>query len=58
MNPQDRRHGEIVRITRQAQGLTLADLGHRTGYSASQVSRNERGVAPLRPNPRAPDSFP
>jgi transcriptional regulator with XRE-family HTH domain len=47
MNPQDRRHGEIVRITRQAQGLTLADLGHRTGYSASQVSRYERGVAPL-----------
>jgi transcriptional regulator with XRE-family HTH domain len=48
MNPQDRRdNGAIVRITRHAQGLTLAELGRRTGYSASQVSRYERGVAPL-----------
>jgi transcriptional regulator with XRE-family HTH domain len=27
--------------------MTLAELGHRTGYSASQVSRYERGIAPL-----------
>lgn len=28
-------------------GLTLAELGQRCGYSASQVSRYERGVQPL-----------
>lgn len=48
MNPQDRRDaGAIVRITRQAQGLTLAELGRRAGFSASQVSRYERGIALL-----------
>jgi transcriptional regulator with XRE-family HTH domain len=39
--------GTIVRTTRQARGLTLAELGRRTGYSASQVSRYERGLAQL-----------
>ena len=39
--------GAIVRSARHAQGLTLADLGRLTGYSSSQVSRYERGVAPL-----------
>ncbi|MDX6395869.1 MAG: hypothetical protein QOJ73_6932 [Streptosporangiaceae bacterium] len=39
--------GAIVRTARQAQGLTLACLGERTGYSAAQVSRYERGIAPL-----------
>ena len=48
MNPQDRRNaGAIVRTNRQAQGLTLVQLGHRAGFSASQVSRYERGVALL-----------
>ncbi|MFI0421217.1 multiprotein-bridging factor 1 family protein [Spongiactinospora sp. 9N601] len=42
-----RGHGTIVRKARQAAGLTLAELGVRTGYSASQVSRYERGLAPL-----------
>ncbi|MER7361968.1 helix-turn-helix domain-containing protein [Nonomuraea wenchangensis] len=43
-----RRHaGEIVRSARRAKGLTLADLGRLTGYSASQVSRLERGIVPL-----------
>ncbi|MGW4408652.1 helix-turn-helix domain-containing protein [Nonomuraea sp. NPDC004702] len=42
-----RDHGAIVRKARQAAGLTLAELGSRTGYSASQVSRYERGLAPL-----------
>ena len=28
-------------------GLTLAELGIRTGYSAAQVSRYARGVTPL-----------
>jgi transcriptional regulator with XRE-family HTH domain len=36
-----------VRGARTAQGLTLAELGRRTGYSAAQVSRYERGLAPL-----------
>ena len=27
--------------------MTLAELGRRTGYSAAQVSRYERGIAPL-----------
>ncbi len=30
-----------------AQGLSLAELGARVGYSAAQVSRYERGIAPL-----------
>lgn len=42
-----RRLGAIVRGVRTAQGLTLAELGERTGYSAAQVSRYERGIAPL-----------
>ncbi|MCW2943496.1 MAG: binding protein with helix-turn-helix domain [Actinoallomurus sp.] len=48
MNRPGRRDaGAVVRSTRRAQGMTLAELGHRTGYSASQVSRYERGIAPL-----------
>jgi transcriptional regulator with XRE-family HTH domain len=39
--------GAIVRSARQAAGLTLLELGRRTGYSPSQVSRYERGIAPL-----------
>ncbi|HEX6468914.1 MAG TPA: helix-turn-helix domain-containing protein, partial [Streptosporangiaceae bacterium] len=39
--------GAIVRSARQAQRMTLADLGRRTGYSAAQISRYERGIAPL-----------
>jgi transcriptional regulator with XRE-family HTH domain len=39
--------GSIVRAARQRAGLTLADLGRRCGYSASQISRYERGVQPL-----------
>jgi transcriptional regulator with XRE-family HTH domain len=42
-----RQLGAIVRSARAARGLTLADLGRRTGYSAAQVSRFERGLAPL-----------
>ena len=42
-----RRLGAVVRTIRTARGMTLADLGRRTGYSAAQVSRFERGVAPL-----------
>ena len=39
--------GTIVRNARTSQGLTLAELGKRVGYSAAQVSRYERGIAPL-----------
>lgn len=39
--------GAIVRAARTAQQMTLAELGSRTGYSAAQVSRYERGIAPL-----------
>ena len=42
-----RQFGAIVRGARTAQGLTLAELGQRTGYSAAQVSQYERGLAPL-----------
>jgi transcriptional regulator with XRE-family HTH domain len=45
--PDVRRPGEVVRTARVRNGLTLAELGHRTGYSAAQVSRYERGVTPL-----------
>ena len=36
-----------VRAARLAAGLTLAELGQLCGYSASQISRYERGVQPL-----------
>jgi transcriptional regulator with XRE-family HTH domain len=39
--------GAIVRSVRLAQGLTLAQVGDRTSYSAAQVSRYERGIASL-----------
>lgn len=39
--------GALVRSTRIAQGLSLTELGSRVGYSAAQVSRYERGIAPL-----------
>ncbi len=39
--------GATVRRARLAAGLTLADLGRRCGYSASQISRYERGIQPL-----------
>jgi hypothetical protein len=39
--------GELVRQTRQAKGLTLAELGKRTGYSGAQVSRYERNISPM-----------
>src|SRR5215469_13799920 len=45
--PAWREAGAIVRAARLRAGLTLADLGHRCGYSASQISRYERGVQPL-----------
>src|SRR5712691_10929590 len=45
--PGVRRPGEVVRSARVSSGLTLAELGNRTGYSAAQVSRYERGVTPL-----------
>ena len=41
------RPGAIVRSVRQSKGLTLAQLGQKVGYSAAQVSRYERGIAPL-----------
>jgi transcriptional regulator with XRE-family HTH domain len=44
---QDQAAGAIIRAARLKAGLTLADLGHRCGYSASQVSRYERGIQPL-----------
>lgn len=37
----------MIRSRRRARGWTLADLGARTGYSASQVSRYERGLSSL-----------
>ncbi len=36
-----------MRSARLAQGLTLAQLGNRAGYSAAQVSRYERGITAL-----------
>jgi transcriptional regulator with XRE-family HTH domain len=39
--------GSIVRSARLRAGLTLAELGDLCGYSASQVSRYERGVQQL-----------
>ncbi|MEU5083058.1 MULTISPECIES: helix-turn-helix domain-containing protein [Streptomyces] len=39
--------GKLIRRARKKQGLTLAQLGKLTGYSAAQVSRYERGISPL-----------
>ncbi|MBP2402651.1 helix-turn-helix domain-containing protein [Streptomyces syringium] len=39
--------GDLVRQTRKKQGLTLAQLGVLTRFSAAQVSRYERGISPL-----------
>lgn len=39
--------GAVIRQARRAAGLSLTDLGSRCGYSASQISRYERGVVPL-----------
>ncbi len=47
LGPGVRRPGDVVRTARVQRGLTLAELGHQTGYSAAQVSRYERGVTPL-----------
>jgi transcriptional regulator with XRE-family HTH domain len=45
---QVRRSGANNRVPPRLRArLTLADLGHRCGYSASQISRYERGVQPL-----------
>jgi transcriptional regulator with XRE-family HTH domain len=45
--PPGQHAGAVVRAARVAAGLTLADLGQRCGYSASQISRYKRGVQPL-----------
>jgi transcriptional regulator with XRE-family HTH domain len=45
--PPGRHFGAVVRGARAAQGVTLAELGRRTGYSPAQVSRYERGLASL-----------
>jgi transcriptional regulator with XRE-family HTH domain len=45
--PSGRHLGAVVRGARAAQGMTLAELGRRIGYSAAQVSRYERGLVPL-----------
>ena len=47
LEPRRERPGEVVRAARVRSGLTLAELGGRTGYSAAQVSRYERGVTPM-----------
>ncbi|MFE5325375.1 helix-turn-helix domain-containing protein [Embleya sp. NPDC056575] len=39
--------GARVRQARPARAWTPAELGRRAGYSAAQVSRYERGLAPL-----------
>lgn len=39
--------GQIVRAARQARQMRLVDLGEMCGYSAAQISRLERGQAPL-----------
>lgn len=39
--------GTVIRLTRQAAGLNQTDLGLRCGYSASTVSRIERGQPPI-----------
>ncbi|MEU8538504.1 helix-turn-helix transcriptional regulator [Streptomyces sp. NPDC048717] len=39
--------GEVIRRARRTQGMSLVKLGTLTGYSASQLSRLERGASAL-----------
>uniref|UniRef100_UPI003F493B71 helix-turn-helix domain-containing protein n=1 Tax=Pseudonocardia sp. CA-138482 TaxID=3240023 RepID=UPI003F493B71 len=48
MNPPSRQQaGSAIRLARLAQNMTQAELGARTGYSPSQISRYERGLVAL-----------
>lgn len=40
-------YGALLRLARTAAGLTLAQAGQLTGYSAATLSRLERGIQPL-----------
>ncbi|MCQ0023978.1 helix-turn-helix domain-containing protein [Streptomyces somaliensis DSM 40738] len=40
--------GAIVRLTRRAADITLAELGRQVGYTAASLSRMERGKQPMR----------
>ena len=39
--------GGLVRRIRREQGVALEKLGQKTGYSAAQLSRLERGISPM-----------
>ncbi|WP_326691151.1 helix-turn-helix domain-containing protein [Streptomyces sp. NBC_01795] len=39
--------GQLVRRIRREQGVTLEQLGQKSGYSAAQLSRLERGLSPM-----------
>lgn len=41
----DRRLGECVRLLRQRMGLSIQELGRRTGLSTGMISQMERGLA-------------
>ncbi|PHK95085.1 transcriptional regulator [Pseudoroseomonas rhizosphaerae] len=41
----DRRLGECVRVLRQRMGLSIQELGRRTGLSTGMISQMERGLA-------------
>lgn len=45
--PRTTEYGSAIRLARVAAGLTLAELGRSCGYSGAQISRLERGIAPL-----------
>src|SRR5262245_51087581 len=42
-----RRYGTVIRLARTAAGLTLTEAGRRVGYSASALSRIDRGLTAL-----------
>jgi len=43
----ERRYGALIRLARTAADLTLSEAGRHVGYSASALSRIERGLTPL-----------
>ena len=43
----DDQPGTVIRLIRQAAGLTQGQLGQRCGYSTSTISRIERGRPPV-----------
>lgn len=41
--PKQLKYGQSIREAREAKGMTIASLAHKTGYSAETIHRMEHG---------------